>query len=349
MILLKIVCAVLIFGLIILGHEFGHFVTARMCGVTVNEFSFGMGPRIFSVQGKNTRFSLKALPLGGSCEMKGELDDTSGDPDCFINKKPWQRLIIIAAGPCFNFLMSFIVACILAAALGSDRPVVGSLMNGLPGEKAGIQCGDEVIRINNRNIKLFREISVYNSLHQGEKFEVTILRADGKHTYVIEPEFNDEYGKYMLGIMSNPEDAFPENILQLFKYGYYEVRYNFLIAIDSLSYIFNGHLTSDSVMGPVGIVGTITETVEEVAPKGARILFLTICDYILLFGTNLGIMNLLPFPALDGGRILFIIIEMILGRPVNREIEGYIHIGGFAVLILLMLYIAFNDVIRLIG
>lgn len=349
MLIIKIIAALIIFGLIILIHEFGHFIAARMCGVKVIEFSLGMGPRLFTFHGRNTDYSLKLLPIGGSCEMKGETDDeNSADTDSFNNKKPWQRFIIIGAGPFFNFILSFIVAVILVSSLGTDLPVVAETIPGMAAEQAGMLPGDIIQRINSRNIRLYREVSVYNALHEGMPQEITVDRKGSVEKIHLVPEYNTEYGRYMIGITGSGENTFPKDVFQSVRYSCYELRYNILLAIDSLAYLINGHFSPSNVMGPVGIISNIADTVEQTIPYGLRILLLTIADYILLFGTNVGVLNLLPFPALDGGRMFLIIIEMIIGRPINKTVENYINFAGFVILMLLILVISINDIGRLL-
>ena len=349
MILIKTVSAILIFGLIILIHEFGHFIVAKACGVKVIEFSLGMGPRLFTYHGKETNYSLKLLPLGGSCEMKGETEEEeSEDKDSFGNKKPWQRFLIVFAGPAFNFILAFIVGCILVINVGSDRPVITDIVEGMPAQSCGILPGDEVLNINGRNIHLYREISLYNFIHAGEKQSITIQRDKKQYTFSLIPAYSEEYGKYMIGIIGSNEYTKPSNIFETFRFGYYEMRFNVLSVFDSIVYLVNGHFSKDSVMGPVGIIGTISDTVGEAVPRGLRILLLTVADFILLFSTNVGVMNLLPFPALDGGRIVLILFEWITGRRVNRKVENYINFIGFAILMILMLVITVNDIGRMI-
>lgn len=349
MVFLKTIVAVFIFGLIILIHEFGHFIAAKACGVKVIEFSLGMGPRLFTIHGKDTDYSLKLFPLGGSCEMKGEIEEnTTEDTDSFQNKKPWQRFLIVFAGPAFNFILAFIVGCILVLDIGSDRPVIAETVPGMPAQICGLMPGDEIVNINGRNIRLYREISIYNFIHEGEQQDITVRRDNTLIKHTLNPVYSDEYGKYMIGIIGSGEYSKPSDIFETFRYGYYEMRYNFLAAIDSIAYMLNGHFTRDSVMGPVGIIGSISDTVEETAPRGIRILLLAVADYILLFSTNVGVMNLLPFPALDGGRIVLIVFEWITGKAVNRKVENYINFIGFALLMILMIFITVNDIGRLI-
>jgi len=318
---------------------------ARACGVKVIEFSFGMGPRLFTIHGQQTDYSLKLLPIGGSCQMKDE-DEVGHDPDSFAVKTPWQRFLIVIAGPMFNFLLAFIAAIILVTFVGSDRPVISSVISSFPAEEVGIEGGDEIIKLNNRRIHLYREVSLYNLVHNGMPVDVTVKRNGNLHTYHVKPKYDDETGRMLIGMTAQNNTKQPENIIEAICYSYYELRYNILMVVDSFVYLFSGHMNTDSVMGPVGIAGTISETVEEVAPYGAKILILTMIEYILLFSTNLGAMNLIPFPALDGGRLLFIIYELIFQKPVKKEIEAYIHLVGFGILMILMLLVAFNDVGR---
>lgn len=347
--LIKIICALLIFGLIILVHEFGHFIAARACGVKVIEFSLGMGPRLFTVHGRKTDYSLKLLPIGGSCNMKGETDDEDvPDSDSFNGKKAWQRFLIIFAGPCFNFILSFIVALILVFNLGTDLPVIAETLPGMAAEEAGLQAGDRITKINSRHVNLYREVRAYNMLNEG-KYQIVAADRNGEEILCyLSPTYSDEYGMYMMGIVGSGENTFPDNILDTIRYSFYELRYNVLIVFDSIGYLFNGHLSADNVMGPVGIISNISETVEQTIPYGLKILLLTVAEYILLFGTNVGVLNLIPFPALDGGRLFLILIEMIIRRPINKKYENFINFAGFAALMLIMLIISLNDIGRLL-
>lgn len=343
--LLKIICGVLIFGLIIFIHEFGHFIVAVLMGVKCNEFSLGMGPRLFTIHGKLTDYSLKLLPIGGSCALKGEMEDEDGADDCFVNKKPWQRFLVIFAGPAFNIVLSFIVAMILISNTGTRLSYVSEVMEGYPAQEAGIEAGDRIVRLNSRNIDLLQDMQLYLMTHENLDLDVTVLRDGQKLMYHIEPFYSEEAGKRLIGIVGS-DPVMPENVFETIEYSYYELRYDVTAVFDSLYYALNGHDVRNNVMGVVGAVGVISDTVEVTYQYGLRVMLLTIAQFLLLFGTNIAVMNLIPFPALDGGRLVLIVIEMITGKKLNEKVENTVTYIGFAILMVLMLLIMFNDILR---
>lgn len=357
----SIVALLLILGVVIFIHEFGHFLLAKKNGVGVIEFSIGMGPRICSTVYHGTRYSLKWIPFGGSCQMLGD-DNGIPDPDaepitdeehCFTNKSVWARISIIAAGPVFNFLLAFVLAVIVLSMAGSDKAVIQGLVDGYPAAEAGLLAGDRVTKINNETIHLYRELQMYLMMHPGKTLDVTYERNGERYHATIVPKYSEEDGTYLMGIYGG--GRYELSWAETFQYSWYELRYNVLVVIKSLGMIFTGDLPVTSFSGPVGIATTVDDIVEEVNEATvdssfadrALSMFLTLSNFVILISANLGVMNLLPIPAMDGGRLVFLIIEALRGQPVPKEKEAIVHVAGFIFLFLFMIFILFSDIYKI--
>ena len=341
---MKIVIAIIIFSILILFHELGHFLAAKLNGIRVYEFTLGLGPTIIGVKKGDTKYCLKLLPFGGSCVM-GE-DEESDEPDAFNNKSVWARIAVVAAGPVFNFILAFLFAIVIISCAGYDEPTVQAVTEGFPAEAAGIQPGDTVIKMNNDRIRVYREISLYVNMHQGETVDLVYERDGKRYETTLEPKLDEESGNYYLGFSSNGQRT-KGNVIQILKYSLYEVEYWIETTYKSLAMIFRGKVSADDVSGPVGIVSAIGDTYEQSKADGAYYVMLNMMNFAILLSANLGVMNLLPLPALDGGRLVFLIIEAIRRKPVNREKEGLVHFIGFALLMVLMVVVLYNDIRKL--
>lgn len=343
--MLSIVAALLVFGLIVLIHEFGHFLFAKLGGIAVDEFSIGMGPRIASFKRGGTRYSLKIFPFGGSCMMRGE-DEANKDPEAFNNKPVWTRIKVIAAGPVFNFLLAFVFACLIIGFTGYDPAKVADVVPGYPAAEAGLEAGDTITHINGKRMYVYRDVQNYIMFHPGKSLEVEYERNGQEHSALIAPKYSEENGGYLMGITGGIYTP-AENIVETVKYGAYEVVYWIKMVVKSLSMIFQGQVTRDDIAGPVRIVAIIDSTVEQSTPYGLGVVLLQLANLTVLLSANLGVMNLLPIPALDGGRLVFLIIEALRGKPVDPEKEGMVHLTGMALLMTLMIFILFNDISNL--
>ena len=354
---MNIILALIVFGLIVTFHEFGHFSLAKLCGIRVLEFSVGMGPKIASFVKRGTRYSLRMLPLGGYCSMLGEDTDAEDFTEGSLNAAPvWKRILIVAAGPMFNFILAFLLAVVILSQVGVDRCVLTGILEGYPAENSGIRAGDEIIRINDHRVVFFRDLTSYLYLYPGKEADVTVRReSDGGEgaaelkTFHIAPMYNEERDAWMLGIEVSGKRDIPDSIPKLLYYSGQEVRYNITMVVDSLKLLVRGLVPLDDLTGPVGIVSVIGESVEETRPYGAKALFLTLADIALLLSANLGVMNLLPIPALDGGRLLFFFAEAVTGRHLDRRVEGAIHFAGLVLLMGLMIFLMMHDFMRLMS
>ena len=360
--MLNILAAVLLFGLIVLIHEFGHFLFAKLNGIGVVEFSIGMGPRLLSTVRGETRYSIKILHFGGSCMMvgedMGEEEGAAPDPKAFNSKPVWARIQVIAAGPVFNFILAFLFAMVIVAQIGHDTPVLYGVMEGYPAQEAGLQAGDKITRINNRKIRAHRDVSLYLYSHPGEEMTIYYERPAGgsweqggaaeRRSVRITPVYAEEYQSHMLGVQFRGYEK-THGLAELISASAYEVGYCVRSTFDSIGMMFRRQVEMDeAVAGPVQIVTMVGETVEEGRQQGPAAVLFVLSNWILLLSASLGIMNLLPVPALDGGRLLFLFFELLRGRPVDPEKEGMVHMAGMALLMAFMVLVLFNDIRKLL-
>lgn len=374
--MMKNIVALVPFGLIVLFHEFGHFLAARLMGVRVIEFAVGMGPKLLSFRGRETVYSIRALPLGGFCSMLGEdgeegpeegsagaettaETEAAGEAesapamDSLGAKSPWQRFVIIFAGPLFNFILAFLLALLIVAQAGVDRCTLEGVTEGYPAAEAGITAGDTITAIDGRKIVFFRELTDYLYFHPAKPMEVKVVRGAGESwqelSFSLTPKLDPRSGSYMLGVRVHGGRAPVHGLKALFYYAAQETRFQISSTVEGLVMMLRGTVSVSSLTGPVGIIGSIGEVVEESRQYGMAELLLSLVNVGLLLSANLGVVNLLPLPALDGGRLVFCLIEGIFRRPVNRRAEGYVHFAGFVLLMVLMVVVLFNDIGRLAG
>lgn len=338
-----IILAILIFSFIVFFHELGHFLLAKMNGVEVNEFAIGMGPAIYSREYKGTKYAVRIFPIGGFCAM-GEDDEATESPNNFNNKSVWARISVIAAGPVFNFILAFIFSVILTAMVGYDKPVVSGVEEGYPAAEAGIRAGDTIVKMGGKRIHLFREVSVYNQFHQGEEVAVTYRRNGEEKTVTLTPKEDKELGYERLGISSSGYEK--ANLLTALQYGVYVERFWINTTLESLKMLVTGKVGIDQLSGPVGIVDVVDDSYKESRSYGFMAVLAQLLYIAILISANLGVMNLLPLPALDGGRLVFLFVEAVRRKRVPPEKEGYVHLVGIACLMILMVFVMFNDIRR---
>lgn len=422
---MKILIALLVFSVIVLFHELGHFLLAKRNGIAVTEFSLGMGPRLLSTEKGGTRYSLKLFPIGGSCMMVGEDEDDDSEGS-FNNASVWARISVVAAGPIFNFILAFVFAMIITSVVGYDPARVLQVTEGSPAAQAGLKEGDIITEFQGRHISIGRDLDSYMTLHglKDEEISLTYER-DGKKQD-IQFQANSE-SRYMLGftylsegtpeitqvmlnsamakagvmpgdiireingtavadsqelqayLQEHPLDgteitlgierdgkvetisAIPQmtkhvdsgfiyniyrektNFLGVMKYSAVEVRYWVSTTVESLMMLIKGQFSVNDLSGPVGIIDVIGDSYEEAKSEGAMMVWMQMLYWAILLSANLGVMNLLPIPALDGGRLVFLLIESVRKKRLNPNVEGMIHFAGFVLLMMLMVFVMFND------
>lgn len=343
---MKFVIAIILFSVIILFHEWGHFLLAKWNGIRVNEFCLGLGPTIVGFTRGETKYSIKLFPFGGACIMEGE-DENSQDSRAFNNKTPLQRISVVAAGPIFNFILAFIFSLFLIGFNGVLEPVISDVMEGYAAEEAGMQAGDRIIRMNNKHIVFSDEISAYTTFHSGETVVVTYERDGERYTVTLEPKYDEDSGRYLIGLYGNTEYT-KAGFFGTIRYAAAEVRYYIWYTISSLRMLFIGQLGLDDMSGPVGIVSTVADVYDQSMEYGVYYVFLNMINIGILLSANLGVMNLLPIPALDGCRLVFLVIELIRGKPVKPEREGMVNFVGLMFLFGFMLLVMMNDIYKLL-
>lgn len=337
-----ILLAILMFVLIIILHEFGHFIAAKLLGVRVNEFSVGFGPKLFSKQGKETLYSVRAIPFGGFCAMEGE-DEDSDDPRAFGNKKAWRRFIIVAAGAVCNIILGFILCVIMTIPYKAfATTTVAEFTENAVSCNYGLQENDEIIKANGRKIYCYSDLSYMLASAQGGKLDFTVIR-DGKEVELNDVRFDlttlDDGNNYIS--LDFKVYGQKKTFLSTLSYSVKTTASYGRIVYMSLYDMITGKFQLNQMSGPVGITAAVSQA--------ARQSLWNVIYLACVITINLGIMNLLPLPALDGGRLLFIIIEMIRRKPVPAKYEGLIHTIGFALLFVLIIFITFNDIVNLIN
>ncbi len=367
--LVSILWFLIIFSVVVVAHEFGHYIVARANGIRATEFFVGFGPELFHFTKGGTRFSLKLLPLGGACVFEGMdgleeenlgmkaaavaamenntvgLKKKSGS---LLDASPWARLATYLAGPFFNFILGFLIAFIMVNMIQIREPVASDVLEGGAAQMAGLQAGDRIISLNGSKICLYEDIVLFNALFAGGDVLVVYERDGQQYNTVLQPQYSQEYGRFMLGIVNN--DFIELQGLDAFRYTWYEMRYNLKMVYGSLGMLLRGQVKSENISGPVGIaVNVVGETYEQTKEYGFGTVLVNMLNITLMLTVNLGILNLLPIPALDGGRILFVLIEILMGKPVPRDKEALVHMIGTVFFLVLIVLIFFNDLKNVFG
>ena len=430
---MRIVIAILVFSILILFHELGHFWFAKKSGIIVDEFSLGMGPRIISKEKNGTLYSLKVFPFGGSCAMRGD-DNDDIEPGSFNAAPIWGRIAAVAAGPIFNFILAFVIAVIIVGVMGYDPPQVVAVEAGSPVAEAGLLEGDMITKFNGKRIALGRDLFNYETFkglkeetimveftRNGEKKAITYLPTSVERfmmgfTYPGEQDnLPAEVSSVVIGSEMAKAGIVPKDIitgingtviktakeldnylnehpltgeeiqlsyerngkskevtitpvkttsvdmgftynsggyikttpLKVARYALEEMRFWVDTTFSSVKMLVTGQVGINELSGPIGVINVIGDTYEDGKERGALITWMSVLNIMLLLSVNLGIMNLLPLPALDGGRLIFLLLEAVRGRPTNRKIEGMVHVGGLVLLLSLMAYVTFHDIIKL--
>ncbi len=329
-----IAVSILIFGFLIVIHEFGHFIAARMSKVKVLEFAIGMGPVLFSKQGKETLFSLRAIPLGGFCRMQGE-DESDYSEGSYNSKSKLSRILILSAGAAMNIIGCIILLTAVFFIIGIPTSTIDEVQTGYPAYEAGMVSGDKILSINGEEINSWDDINLALDESRESDYGITLDREGEIIEIQLTSYLDTELDRYRIGITPAREKTILGSLSGGITQSYMYTRLMF----SAIGALITGNASTGDLMGPIGVVGIVGETVQ----YGA----VALLNLAAIISLNLAIFNLLPIPALDGSRIVFVLIEWIKGSPVNPEKEGMVHLIGFIILMALALFIAYNDILRL--
>ncbi|MFQ8698053.1 MAG: RIP metalloprotease RseP [Peptoniphilus harei] len=333
--MITLISSLLVFLLVVMLHEFGHFSIAKLSGIKVNEFSIGMGPKIYQKQKGETFYSLRALPVGGYVAMEGE-EENSHDPRAFNNVSIVKRMAVVLAGAFMNFVLAFIAFTLIFSIVGYGSSEIEKVISNSPADKAGIQSGDLIIKINENKVKDIYDINSIISKNQKEEMDFQINRGGNILNVKIKPEYSVENQMYLIGITSKLDHS----ILKSISLGANRTLEMSKLILKSIKMMFSGSFKMEYLSGPVGVVQLIGSE----SSKG----FLNFLQILGLISVNLGVFNLLPIPALDGGKFLFLLIEALRGKPIDEKIEQGLSLIGISLLFSLMIYVTiFNDIGRL--
>lgn len=329
--MLTVILALVLFLFLIFPHELGHFMMARTVGVKVNEFAFGMGPAVWQKQGRETLYSIRIFPVGGFCAMEGE-NEESDHEGAFNNKPWWAKILVLIAGAAMNVLIAVVVMSVIILISGTATTTVDKVENGSPAQIAGLKQGDKIEYISGKKIEDWNNVSKFIG-NKGKKIEIKVSRNGKYETFKINPR--KEKDRYVIGITPVIEKSPSKAIIGGFKSTWYITRQMY----KSLGMLASGNVAMKDVSGPVGMIGLVHQS----AARGLISFFYL----VTLISLNLAIFNLLPLPALDGGRIIFVIIRMITGKAITDKQEAMVHGAGMVLLLSLMVFVTWNDIIKL--
>ena len=357
---MSVILTIIIFGIIVIIHEWGHMRAARACGVYVEEFAVGMGPKLCGFNKKGTLYTIRLLPLGGFCRMTDESEDGKTG---FNDVSVWKRMIICIAGPFMNFVLAVAVMIVLGMVTNVSTTQVASVREGSPAQAAGIEAGDRITAVNGK--KMFNASDVNYAMFQngGNDAAITIKRGSQKMVVTLTPQYIQEEDRYIMGVVmlskaplinlgfyteeelaAVPRAGFFESI----RSGCYNGLFTLRITLESIKMLFTQDISVNELSGPIGVTTVVGDTYRETKEQsGMTATLIMLANITALLSANLGIMNLLPIPALDGGKLLVYAVEVIRRKKLPPEKEGMLNLAGFAILMLFAVFVAFNDIIRI--
>jgi len=330
-----IIMAILAFSLLIIIHELGHFMLAKLNGVKVHEFSLGMGPKLFGIKGKETEYLIKAFPIGGYVKMEGE-NEESDDPRSFTNKTALQKLSIVSAGAIMNIILAFVLFAIIGAAQGYTLPIIGEVVPNSAAMKAGLQQGDEITKIN--KIKVARWDQALNEISssKGGSMTIELMRDSKLEEITLTPIMNEKEKRFIIGIVVSGEEK-KLNPGEAVAYGFNQTIDTSKLIFGIFGSIFQGEVSVNDVGGPISIIRISTM----VAQAGIiNLMMLT-----AMLSVQLGILNIIPFPALDGGWIFILLFEIISGKKLDEKKVAAVNYVGFMILMAFMVFIVIKDIV----
>ncbi len=358
---MSIILTIIIFGIIVIIHEWGHMRAAKACGVFVEEFAVGMGPKLCGFKKGDTLYTIRALPLGGFCRMK---DETEGDKVGFLNVSVWKRMIICVAGPLMNFVLAIAVMMILGMMQSVSTTQIAEIVENSAAAEAGLEKGDIITVFNGKRMHSSSDVNLA-ILQNGDKAaDITVKRGSQKLVLSIKPQYDAERQRFLIGVIMLSKGPLIDigiyskeelasvpraGVIESVKSGIYDGFFTIKLTVQSIIMLITQSIPMSELSGPIGVTSIVGDTYRETkAEAGLAASILVLANIMALLSANLGIMNLLPIPALDGGRLLIYFVEVIRGKQIPPEKEGMINLAGFALMMALAIFVAYNDVIKLI-
>ena len=341
--ILTIAAAVFVFGLLVLVHEFGHFITAKMTGMRVDEFAIGFGPKIISKRHGETIYSLRAIPLGGFNDIAGmDPDDNTAGERGFCSKPVLSRMVVILAGATFNFILPIILFFAIYATLGEEKPsvepIIGNVVQGMSAEKAGLKEGDLILSVDGQNVATWKEFTdELKNVAAGQDIQLQYKRGEEVNEVTVSPKYIEQEKRVLIGI-HNSIIYEPKTIPEAFTLAVDHTKEITLAMLEGIASLFKEPEQTENLAGPIGII----QMSGQVAERG----FIPLLNFAALLSINLGIVNLLPVPVLDGGHFVNLFIEAVRGKPLGSKAVAYTQRVGIALLLMLMLFATKNDLVR---
>lgn len=328
------IAVIFVFGLLIASHELGHFTVAKLSGVKVLEFALGMGPKLFGFKRGETNYSLRLLPIGGYVKMLGEEED-SNDPRAVCNINPWKRILISLAGAFMNFVLAIVLFTIVLYNIGIPvkEPIIGDVMDNRPAMEAGVKVNDKILSVNNKKIDKWEDFTAFLQDNKDKTFKLTVLRDNKVVDLNITPKLDEKENRYLVGVNLKVEKG---NIFVSIKNGISQTFSAVTWMVDILLGAFKGKMSLNDIGGPVAVV--------KMSGEVAKLGILQLLSFAGALSINLGIINLIPFPALDGGWVVILLIQAITGKKIDENKIGYLNLIGFVVLFGLMILVTVKDV-----
>lgn len=329
-----IIMAIIAFGVLIIIHELGHFTLAKLNGVKVEEFSIGMGPKLFGVKGKETTYLVKLLPIGGYVKMLGD-EGESTDPRAFNNKRPLQKLSVVIAGPIMNFILGIVLFAFIAGIRGYLSPQVSKVVPNQPADVMGIKAGDKIVKVNGSKVLTWEDFVTGVYIANGKPIDITYTRGGETKTVKVAPVKDQTENRYIVGIY--PTTVEKPTITQSITYGFIETNSLIKQTFSFFKTLFKGNASMNDVGGPLTII--------KVSGAAAKAGVLSLMAFAAYISIQLAIFNIIPFPALDGGYIILFLFEIITGKKVDENKVGLINYVGFAILMTLMVLVTIKDIL----
>lgn len=344
---IKILLAVVMLGIMIISHEFGHFLLAKANGIAVVEFWVGFGPKLLSFKKNGTLYRLNLIPVGGGC-LFDNMDPDNAEESTYKNAPVMSRIATVIAGPLFNFLLAFILALFIAGYGGYSTCKLVEVNPGSPAEAAGLMAGDDIKKLNGQKVHMFSDITLITMFSDGAESVIEFERDGHRYSAILTPEYNEEYGRYMFGIVGGDVDTVKTPIKSI-KNAYYYVIYEVKSVVKSLEWLIVGKISTKELSGPIGMATIVSDEYDYAKEAGGTIaVVITMVSLCSLLSANLGVMNLLPIPGLDGSKLLLLIVEGIRRKPLSSKTEGAINLLGVVFILMLLGFVMYNDISRLV-